>query len=617
MRRLAVIAALVLIAAAPAAAEDEGEVYVGHGISMYGDLKYGPDFTHFDYVNPDAPKGGDVKLGALFSFDSLNPFILKGTTAAGMGGLLGGSLVYESLMTGSEDEAFSEYGQIAETVEVPADRSWVAFNLRPEARWHDGEPITADDVVWTFESLMSEGHPLYRAYYANVVSVEKIDDHKVKFTFDQTGNRELPLIMGQLPVLPKHYYETHTFNETTLEPPLGSGPYRVKSVDPGRSITYERVEDYWGQDLPVNKGQNNFDTLRYDYYRDGNIAVEALKAHEYDFRMENNSRVWATAYTGPAVRDGLLILAELPDHTPTGMQAFIFNTRRDKFADPRVRQALGYAFDFEWSNKNLFYDQYARTKSYFSNSELAATELPSEAELALLEPYRDQLPPEVFTEVYEPPVTDGSGNIRSNLHAAKQLLDEAGWTVQNGVLTGPEGQPMEIEILLVQPEFERVVQPLARNLERLGAKVSVRIVDASQYQNRLDQFDFDLIVSGFGQSLSPGNEQRDFWSSEAADIEGSRNLIGIKSPVIDALIDDIIFAEDRASLIAATRALDRVLLWNHYVIPNWHSRVYRVAYWDKFARPDVQPLYGLGFNTWWVVPELEEELIEAEEALEQ
>ena len=617
MRRIAVLIAVAFASALPAAAQDEGDVYVGHAISMYGDLKYGPDFTHFDYVNPDAPKGGNVKLGALFSFDSLNPYILKGTPAAGVGSYLGGSLIMESLMVGSQDEPFSEYGLIAESVEVPADRSWVAFNLRPEARWHDGEPITADDVVWTFETLMSEGHPLYRAYYANVVSAEKIDDHKVKFTFDQSGNRELPLIMGQLPVLPKHYYESHAFNETTLEPPLGSGPYRIKSVDPGRSITFELVDDYWGKDLPVNKGQNNIGTLRYDYYRDGNIAVEALKAHEYDFRQENNSRVWATAYTGPAVRDGLLILEELPDHTPSGMQAFVFNTRRDKFSDPRVRQALGYAFDFEWSNENLFYGQYARTRSYFSNSELAATDLPSEAELALLEPYRDQLPPEVFTEVYEPPVTDGSGNIRDGLRAAKQLLDEAGWTIRNGVLTGPDGQPMEIEILLVQPEFERVVQPFARNLERLGVKVTVRIVDSSQYQNRTDSFDFDLVVGGFGQSLSPGNEQRDFWGSQSADIEGSRNLIGIKSPVVDALIDRIIYAEDRESLITATRALDRVLLWNHYVIPNWHSRTYRIAYWNKFGRPQTQPLYSVGFDTWWVDPELAAALGQAEQKLDE
>ena len=617
MRRIAVLIAVAFASALPAAAQDEGDVYVGHAISMYGDLKYGPDFTHFDYVNPDAPKGGNVKLGALFSFDSLNPYILKGTPAAGVGSYLGGSLIMESLMVGSQDEPFSEYGLIAESVEVPADRSWVAFNLRPEARWHDGEPITADDVVWTFETLMSEGHPLYRAYYANVVSAEKIDDHKVKFTFDQSGNRELPLIMGQLPVLPKHYYESHAFNETTLEPPLGSGPYRIKSVDPGRSITFELVDDYWGKDLPVNKGQNNIGTLRYDYYRDGNIAVESLKAHEYDFRQENNSRVWATAYTGPAVRDGLLILEELPDHTPSGMQAFVFNTRRDKFSDPRVRQALGYAFDFEWSNENLFYGQYARTRSYFSNSELAATDLPSEAELALLEPYRDQLPPEVFTEVYEPPVTDGSGNIRDGLRAAKQLLDEAGWTIRNGVLTGPDGQPMEIEILLVQPEFERVVQPFARNLERLGVKVTVRIVDSSQYQNRTDSFDFDLVVGGFGQSLSPGNEQRDFWGSQSADIEGSRNLIGIKSPVVDALIDKIIYAEDRESLITATRALDRVLLWNHYVIPNWHSRTYRIAYWNKFGRPQTQPLYSVGFDTWWVDPELAAALGQAEQKLDE
>ncbi len=611
MRRFAVLATLAFFTALPASAQDDGDVYVGHGISMYGDLKYGPDFTHFEYTDPNAVKGGEIRLSARGTYDSLNPFILRGTAAAGIGN------VFETLMVSSQDEPFAEYGLLAETVEIPADRSWVAFTLRPEARWHDGTPLTVDDVIWTFETLKADGHPFYRAYYANVVSAEDMGDGKVKFTFDQEGNRELPLIMGQMVVLPKHYYAEHTFAETTLEPPLGSGPYRVASVDAGRSITYERVEDYWGKDLPVNVGQYNFGTMRYDYYRDDSVAVEAFKAHEYDFRLESVAKTWATAYTGPAVNQGLIILEEIVHENPTGMQAFIFNLRRDKFADPRVREALGYAFDFEWSNQNLFYGQYTRTKSYFSNSELAATGLPSEAELALLEPYRDQLPPEVFTEVYEPPTSDGSGNIRAGLQAARGLLEEAGWTIENGVLTGPNGETMEIEVLLDNPAFERIVQPFSRNLERLGIKATLRTVDAAQYQNRMDTFDFDMTVEVFGQSQSPGNEQRDFWSSESADIDGGRNLIGIKNPVVDALIDDIIFAEDRQSLVTATRALDRVLLWNHYVIPNWHVQVFRVAYWNKFESPAIPPRFGLGLNTWWIDPGLVTELEEAEEELKE
>ena len=611
MRRLAVIATLALVAAFPATAQDDGDVYVGHGISMHGDLKYGPDFTHFEYTDPSAVKGGEVRLSARGTYDSLNPFILRGSPAAGIGN------IFDTLMANSLDEPFSEYGLLAETVEVPADRSWVAFTLRPEARWHDGTPLTVDDVIWTFETLKTEGHPFYSAYYANVVSAEDLGGGKVKFTFDQEGNRELPLIMGQMVVLPKHYYADHTFGETTLEPPLGSGPYRIASVDAGRSITYERVEDYWGKDLPVNAGQYNFDTMRYDYYRDDSVAVEAFKAHEYDFRQENVSKTWATAYASPAVNEGLIVLEEIVHENPTGMQAFIFNLRRDMFADPRVRQALAYAFDFEWSNQNLFYGQYTRTKSYFSNSELAASDLPSEAELALLEPYRDQLPPEVFTEVYEPPASDGSGNIREGLRAARALLEEAGWTIQNGVLTGPNGEPMEFEILLVNPAFERIVQPFARNLDRLGVKATLRTVDSAQYQNRMDSFDFDMTVEVFGQSQSPGNEQRDFWGSESADIDGGRNLIGVKNPVVDALIDEVIFAEDREALVAATRALDRVLLWNHYVIPNWHVQIYRVAYWNKFESPEIPPRFGLGFNTWWVDPGLATELEEAEEELKE
>ncbi|MDZ7754679.1 MAG: extracellular solute-binding protein [Gammaproteobacteria bacterium] len=568
-----------------------------HGIAMHGDLKYGPDFAHFEYANPDAPKGGDVKQAAIGTYDSFHPFVLKGMTPSGIG------LLFETLMVGSDDEAFSQYGLIAESVEVPEDRSWAIFNLREEARFHDGTPITAKDVVFSLDALKKDGHPFYRSYYKNVDGGEALDTHRVRFTFSGGDNRELPLIVGQLPVLPAHYWSDRDFSKTTLEPPLGSGPYRIKDFEQGRSVTYERVPDYWGADLPVNRGQYNFDTLRYDYYRDTTVALQAFKAGAYDFRQENTAKDWATGYDFPAVRDGRVIKEEIPHQQPQGMQAYAFNTRRAMFADPRVRQALGYAFDFEWTNQNLFNGAYTRTRSYYSNSELASRGMPSPAELALLEPHRDQVPAEVFEGPYEPPRTDGSGRLRDNLRKAVGLLREAGWTVQDGRLTHTAtGEPMAFEVLLVQPLFERVTLPFARNLKRLGIDARVRTVDATQYQNRLDHFDFDMVVASFRQSLSPGNEQRDFWGSEQADIPGSRNIIGIEDPVVDHLVDQIIAAPDRASLVARTRALDRVLLWSHYVIPHWHITHFRVAYWNKFARPAVSPKYDLGFNTWWIDP---------------
>ena len=605
---IALWACLFLVA--PVVAQEE-DVYVGHGISMYGDLKYPADFPHFDYVNPDAPKGGDVKLWSFGGFDSLNPFTLKGSAAAGI------PRIYDTLLASSSDEAFSEYGQLAELVKMPEDRSWVAFKIRDNARWHDGEPVTAGDVAWTFNILTTEGHPAYAAYYANVVSATDEGDGWVRFEFDSAGNRELPLIMGQMMILPEHWYADKDFAETTTEIPLGSGAYRISDVDTGRSITYERVEDYWGADLPVNVGFNNFDTIRYDEYLDFDIALEAFKAHEYDYRTENNSKLWATAYTGQNFDNGLIITEEIAHERPTGMQAFIFNLRKPMFQDPRVREALGYAFDFEWANTNLFYGQYDRTTSYFSNSDLVATGTPSEAELTLLEPFRDQLPEEVFGEVYMPPVTDGSGNIRTGLREAKALLEDAGWTIQNGVLTGPDGETMTFEILLVQPAFERIVQPFARNLERLGVEVNIRIVDASQYERRMETFDFDMTVGTWGQSRSPGNEQRDFWTSAAADIEGSRNTLGLKNPVVDALVEELIFADDREELVTAAKALDRVLRWGHYVIPNWHIRYDRVAYWDKFGQPHVIPADGVIFDAWWVDEEEAKELEMLEETLDK
>ncbi len=570
-----------------------------HGIAMHGDLAYGPDFTHFEYSNPDAPKGGSLKLAAQGSYDSLNPFILKGISPPGI------SLTYDTLMVQSEDEPFSEYGLIAETVEVPDDRSWIIVNLRPEARFHDGSPITADDVVFTLETLKTRAHPFYRSYYSAVTEVEKLAPRRVKFHFEDGENRELPLIVGQMPVLSKAGWQGRDFGKTTLDPWLGSGPYRVAKVDPGRSITYERVDDYWARDLPVNRGRYNFDTIRYDYYRDTTVALQALKAGEYDLRQENISKNWATAYDFAALHDGRFKKVEIPDQRPSGMQAFLFNTRRPVFADPRVRRALAYAFDFEWTNKNLFYGAYQRTSSYFENSELAARGLPNEAERALLEPYAGQLPTELLSEEYRVPASDGSGNARRNLRQAARLLKQAGWVVERGKLVNAKtGTPMRFEILLVSPAFERVVLPFTRNLKRLGIEAKVRTVDATQYQNRLETFDFDLIVSNIGQSLSPGNEQRDLWHSSQATIPGSRNLAGISDPVVDALIEQVITAPDRQTLVDRTRALDRVLLWGHYVIPQWHLQSFRVAYWDKFGRPARSPKYGLAVvDTWWAKPE--------------
>jgi microcin C transport system substrate-binding protein len=433
-----------------------------------------------------------------------------------------------------------------------------------------------------------------------VAKAEKLGDRRVKFTFQAGDNRELPLIMGQLPVLPKHYWEGRDFEKTTLDIPVGSGPYKIQSFDAGRSITYVRDPNYWGKDVPAMRGFNNFDRIRYDYYRDSTVDLEAFKAGNVDFRQENNSKLWATAYDIPQVKSGQVILLNQPNEIPTGMQGFAMNIRRPLFQDRRVREALGYAFDFEWSNKNLFYGQYTRTASYFSNSELASRGLPEGEELAILEKYRGHIPDEVFTKAYVPPTTDGSGNNRDNLRKGAQLLKEAGWTVQNGRLVNAQGQPFEFEILLSSPDFERIAQPFARNLERLGVTARIRTVDPAQYQNRMDNYDYDMTVEVFGQSLSPGNEQRDFWSSASADIPGGRNTIGIKDPVVDDLVNLVISAPTRESLVARTRALDRVLLWGYYVIPHWHIRSFRVAYWNMFGRPAEFPKYGFAFDAWWV-----------------
>ncbi len=585
------VAAAILLAsvAAPAAAGT-----VSHGLSLIGDLKYPAGFAHLDYVNPDAPKGGTLRRHAIGTFDTFNPFIIKGSAASGIG------LIHETLMTSPADEAPAEYGLVAKTVEVPDDLSHVVFELRPEAKFHDGTPITADDVIWTFETLKEKGAPIYPFYYKNVARGVKLGDRRVKFEFAGPPNRELPQITGQLPVLSKAWWSTRDFSKTTLEPPMGSGPYRISSFEAGRFVELERVGDWWGKDLPINVGQYNFDRIRFDYYRDETVALEAFKARRYDLRLENASLTWATGYDFPARREGKVKLEEVPNARPTGMQAFVFNLRRPQFGDPVLRRAMAYAFDFEWSNKHLFYGQYARTKSFFSNSELAARELPSKEELALLEPWRGRIPDEVFAKIYEPPSTDGSGNLRSNLRTALRLLKNAGYRIEDRKLISPVTKaPVAFEILLVSPAFERIVSPFARNLERLGIEAAVRTVDQSQYVNRVRSFDFDMIVGGAGQSESPGNEQRDYWSSAAADRQGSRNVGGIKNPAIDALVEKIVDARNRKEVIAASRALDRVLSWNHYVIPHWHIRADRLVRWDRFGVPR-HPKYGPDVMSWWV-----------------
>ena len=590
---VAVFASIGLFAAAHAATTP--------GMSLFGDLKYAPDFKHFDYVNPEAPKGGAMRLSSIGTFDTLNPFVVKGVPAAGIGG------IFDTLTARSEDEPGSEYGLVAETIELAGDKLSVLYTIRKEARFHDGTPMTPEDVVWTFEALRAKGHPMYRSYYGDVTKVEKEGERGVRFTFKSAENRELPQIIGEMPVLSKAYWSGRDFEKTTLDPPLGSGPYKIESVDPGRAITYRRVADYWAADLPVMKGRYNVDVMHYDYYRDGTIALEAFKAGQYDVRRENSSKSWATGYDSPAVRAGLIKKEQIPNELSSGMQGFGFNLRRPIFRDPRVREALAYAFDFEWSNKNLFYGSYQRTRSYFDNSELAATGVPQGEELKILEKFRGHIPDAVFTAEYNPPKYDGSGNIRDGLRSALKLLKEAGWTSKGEKLVNDEtGQPFEFEILLDDPQMERIVLPFTKNLERMGVTAHVRTVDPSQYEKRMETFDFDMAVALFPQSLSPGNEQREFFGSAAASEQGSRNILGIKDKAIDELIEELINAPDRDSLVAHTRALDRVLQYGYYVVPNFHLGAFWVAYWDKFRRPTTAPKYSVGMETWWIDPAAEQ-----------
>ena len=592
--------ALVLTASAAFAAE--GSDGPAHAFAMHGKPKLPAGFTHFPYVNPGAPKGGTRVSEGSGTFDSLHPYIIAGTSVAGIG------QIYDTLMEHSLDEPFTLYCHVCETIEVPKDRAWVEFSLRPQARWHDGKPITPEDVIFTFNALREKGAPFYRFYYGSVDRVEKTGDRKVKFTFGKDLNPELPLIIGELPVLPAHYWATRDFAKTTLEPPLGSGPYRIDTVEPGRAITYVRVADYWAKDLPTQAGRNNVDTLRFDYYRDRTIARESFKGGNIDIWLENSAKEWATAFDVPAVQSGEIKKVDFPHHRTAGMQGFVFNLRKPIFADRRVRHALSLAFDFETYNATLAYGAYTRTNSYFDNSDLGSRGMLADAgaeERSILERFRGKLPEEVYTEVFVAPATDGPRGLRNNLRKAQALLKEAGWDVVDGALRqGKTGAPLEFEVLLLQPTFEKMVLPMARNLERLGIKVTVRTVDTSQYIRRVDDRDFDVIIGSWGQSQSPGNEQRDYWSSAAADAPGSRNLAGIKDPVIDELIELVITAPDRESLVQRTRALDRTLLWGYYVIPHFHISVDRIAYWDKFGIPDYVPLNGEAANidAWWIDP---------------
>ncbi len=600
LSKILAIGAIALAASVAAARAQSPEWR--HGLSLLGTPKYPADFKRFDYVNPDAPKGGLVRFGLEGTFDSFNSVIPRGSAAADI------ELIYDTLMAPSLDEIATEYGLLAEAVRYPPDYSWVSYRLRPEARWHDGKPVTAEDVVWTFERLKKLS-PSQAFYYRHVTKAEQSGEREVTFTFDGPGNRELPQIVGQIHVLPKHWWtgkdasgKPRDIASGTLEAPLGDSAYRIKKgFVPGRTIAYERVPEYWGRNLAVNIGRNNFDEIRFEYYRDDTVEVEAFKADQYDFRSENIAKNWATAYDFPARREGKVILEKFSERARGVMQGFIFNLRRDKFKDPRVRLAFSYALDFEEMNKTLFYGQYRRCDSYFTGSELASSGLPAGQELEILESVRDKIPAEVFTTPFQNPATNSEEARRANLRQAARLLREAGYEVRDGKLVnGKTGEPFRVDFLLVSPAFERSILFYKPALERLGIEVSSRVVDSSQYINRTRAREFDIIVASWGQSLSPGNEERDFFGSEAADREGSRNYGGIKDAGVDALIDRVIFAKDREELVAASKALDRVLLWNNYVVPGWTIDYARTARWDRFARPEKLPTYSYGFpDIWW------------------
>lgn len=572
-----------------------------HGLSVFGELKYPADFKHFEYVNPDAPKGGRIVTmgtGGATTYDSFNNFILKGDAAQGL------ELLFDSLMVRAQDEPDAMYGLVAESVDVAADGMSVVFKLRPEAKFSDGTPLTADDVVTSFTLLKEKGHPAYAMPLRDVVKAEALDAVTVKYTFQGALVRDLPITIAGLPILSKAYYAAQPFEETSLKPPLGSGPYVLANFNPGTYVAYKRRDDYWAKDLPVNRGRYNFDEIRFDYYRDRNVELEAIKSGGFDLREEFTSVNWATGYDIPAVREGRLIKDTLPDARPSGAQGFFINTRRDKFKDPRVRKALDLAFDFEWSNNKLFYKLYTRTQSFFENSDMKAFGKASAEEVGLLEPFKDKLPANIFDEPYSPPATDGSGNNREQLRQAFELLKAAGWTVGNDrVARNAKGEPLDLEILMFEPAFERIAGPYVENLKKIGVNATIRRVDPAQYERRTKSFDFDMTTQRYALRLTPGIEMRAYWGSEAAKTDGSFNLAGIANPVVDALIDKVVAAKSRAELVTAARAIDRVLRASHYWVPHWYKASHNLAYWDKFSRPAVQAKYDPGIlDTWWFDP---------------
>ena len=586
----------------PAQAAADGPVWQ-HALSLFGDIKYPADFKRFDYVNPDAPKGGVARMISIGTFDNFNIVVagIKGSLAPAA------TLIYETLMTKSQDEVVTEYGLLAEAAAHPDDFSSVTYRLRKEARWHDGKPVTPADVIFSLD-VLKQYSPMFASYYKHVVKAEKSGDRDIKFSFDGPGNRELPTIVGELTVLPKHYWEgtdsqgrKRDVSATTLEPPLGSGPYRIKEFVAGRSVTLERVKDYWGAAVPAQVGTNNFDQLRFEFFRDNLVALEAFKADQADWISENSAKQWATAYDFPAIADKRVVKEEFKINDLGRMQAFILNLRRDQFKDARVRRAFNYAFDFEEMNKQLFYGQYKRINSYFEGTELASSGLPEGKELEILEAVRDKVPAEVFTTVYQNPVGGNPEAVRANLRESAKLLKEAGFQVREQKLIDSAGKPVIVEILVQDPSSERIALFFKPSLERIGVTASIRVVDDAQYQNRVRAFDFDMIIDQWGESLSPGNEQREFWGSQAANQPGSRNTIGIKNPAVDALIEQVIYAKNRDQLVAATKALDRVLLWNFYAVPQFTYGFTRYARWDRFSHAEPLPKYGRSGlpSLWW------------------
>ncbi|WLG64482.1 extracellular solute-binding protein [Pseudomonas sp. FP1762] len=603
MKRALSLLLISLALSSPASAT----ITESHGYAQFGTLKYPARFTHFDWVNPQAPKGGTLRVMAFGTFDTVNPYTFKGTSPVTTANFLqyGINELNEPLMVGtgqyspSGDEPASSYGLIAQSVEYSEDRSWVVFNLRPEARFHDGAPITAYDVAFSYRLLLKDGHPLYRTALQEVLRVDILNKQRIRFVFKRSGNPLLILRLGELPVLPQHYWKDRDFKATTFEPPLGSGPYRITSVTPGRQLIFERVKDYWGKDLPVNRGKYNFDRMEVEFYRDSDVAFEAFKAGEFDIYIEHQAKNWVNGYNFPALRRGEVIKVQIPHQIPTQTQGLFMNSRRATFADVRTREALGLMFDFEWTNRALFSDAYKRTSSYYPNSEFTASGLPVGHEWLMLKPYKEQLPARLFTEPFTLPKTDGRGIPRETMRKALALLAEAGWKLHGQRLQDKDGQPLRFELLLVNPSLERLYQPYIENLNSIGIDARLRTVDRAQYKQRLDQFDFDMISMTLGQTLSPGLEQWQYFHSSQVNVKGSKNYAGIANPVVDHLLEQLLAARTRDEQVAAGKALDRVLLWQHYSIPNWYLNYHRLAYRNRLAFVTTPP-YTLGLSAWWL-----------------